>query len=140
MDRLAAARDAFCNNPPQFEDLILRDEGVNISVNTIEYTEATLSKATPEDLEQIRLMNWPAPDPNHSSIYRATISNSEGHVPLKSDSAHSHFDAVVSALYWIEYSKRGLSDPSLPHSHPMSDHITTSQLTLLCTTSMPRGS
>eukprot|EP00956_Cyclotella_meneghiniana_P027388 scaffold61190_cov38-Cyclotella_meneghiniana.AAC.1 len=59
-------------------------------------------------------MNWPAPDPKHSTIYRATISNSEGHVPLKSDSAHSHFDAIVSALYWIEYSKQGLSDPSLP--------------------------
>eukprot|EP00956_Cyclotella_meneghiniana_P007316 scaffold9944_cov52-Cyclotella_meneghiniana.AAC.4 len=114
MDRLAAARDEFCNNPPQFEDLMLQDEGVHITVNTIEYTEATLAKATPEDLEQIRLMNWPAPNPEHSTIYRATISNSEGHVPLTSDSAHSHFDAIVSALYWIEYSKRGLSDPSLP--------------------------
>eukprot|EP00956_Cyclotella_meneghiniana_P011382 scaffold15968_cov46-Cyclotella_meneghiniana.AAC.10 len=59
-------------------------------------------------------MNWPPPDPKQSTIYRVTISNSEGHVPLESDSAHSHFDAIVSALYWIEYSKRGLSDPSLP--------------------------
>eukprot|EP00956_Cyclotella_meneghiniana_P023577 scaffold46160_cov42-Cyclotella_meneghiniana.AAC.2 len=114
MDQLAEARDDFCNNPPRFEDLLLKDEGVNITVNTIEYTEATLAKATHEDLAQIKLMNWPAPDPKHSTIYRATISNSEGHVPLKSDSAHSHFDAIVSAFYWIEYSKRGLSDPSLP--------------------------
>ena len=114
MDRLAAARDDFCNNPPQFEDLLLEDSGVTITANTIEYTDAMLEKATQNDLVQIRLMNWPPPDPKHPTIYRVTISNSEGHVPLKSDSAHSHFDAIVSALYWIEYSKRGLSDPSLP--------------------------
>eukprot|EP00956_Cyclotella_meneghiniana_P024498 scaffold49256_cov25-Cyclotella_meneghiniana.AAC.2 len=114
MDRLAAARDDFCNNPPQFEDLLLSDSGVTITANTIEYTEAMLEKATQDDLVQIRLMNWPPPDPKHPTIYRVPISNSEGHVPLKSDSAHSHFDAIVSALYWIEYSKRGLSDPSLP--------------------------
>ena len=114
MDRLAAARDDFYNNPPQFERLRLKDEGVKIAVNTIEYTEATLAKANAADLEQIRLMNWPAPDSKYPTIYRATIHNSEGHVPLTSDSVHSHFDAIVSALYWIEYSKRGLSDPSLP--------------------------
>eukprot|EP00956_Cyclotella_meneghiniana_P019092 scaffold32434_cov39-Cyclotella_meneghiniana.AAC.1 len=114
VDSIIAARERFALNPPQFDEPSFGSDGVRIAGYKIAYNDETLKKATPAELGLHQLLEWPAPDPKHPTMYRISIENYDGELPLKSDSRIGYYDAIVSALYWHEYVRRGLSDPSRP--------------------------
>eukprot|EP00956_Cyclotella_meneghiniana_P006836 scaffold9202_cov42-Cyclotella_meneghiniana.AAC.2 len=114
MDSIIAARERFALNPPPFEELSFGADGIRITGYKITYSDETLRKATTAELALHQLLEWPAPDPKYPTMYRITIENYDGELPLKSDSRIGYYNAIVGTLYWHEYVRRGLSDPSCP--------------------------